>query len=103
MLIPVVCLIPEPSEEGEDRAVLTAAVDPAGCTVQPLVVGAPVPPTGKRWEVREGRTPAVSDTPGTAAVGKAQVVECACGPQVPLPAIPLHFQENPWGGSPGSA
>ena len=30
--------------EGEDRAVLMAAVDPAGCTVQPLIVGAPVPP-----------------------------------------------------------
>ena len=44
MLIPVVCLIPEPSEEGEDRAVLMAAVDLAGCRVQPLIVGAPVPP-----------------------------------------------------------
>ena len=45
------------------QAVLTAAVDPAGCTIQPLIVGAPVPPIGKRWEVREGRTPAFLDSP----------------------------------------
>lgn len=42
---------------------LTAAVDPAGCTIQPLIVGGPVPPIGKRWEVREGRTPAFLDSP----------------------------------------
>ena len=88
MLIPVVCLIPEPSGEGEDRTVLMAAVDPAGCRVQPLTVGAPVPPTGKRWEERERRTPGVSDSPRNSSGWEGSGGRMCLGPPGPLTCHP---------------
>lgn len=65
--------------------------------------GAPVPPQAKdgRWEKGGPQEPLTP--PGTAAVEKAQVVECACGPWGPLTCHPSSLSGESLGRFPGSA
>ena len=67
---------------------LMAAVDLAGCGVQPLIVGARAPQKAKDGRREKGGPQESLTHPGTAAVEKAQVVECAWGPPGPLTCHP---------------